>query len=318
MRKKIIKRSIISLLLVFIVMNVVAYMHAYKFTHFEANAADKNIRVEHLSFWSKCKMLFTGLPLAKPFNSKVPTVAYKTIYIGDEQKIEGWWINHSKNKGSYTKGTIIIFHGYLGTKSSLLDRVPIFDSLGYNCLLIDFAGAGGSEGNTCTIGYHEAVQVKAAYDYVAQQGAQNIYLYGVSMGAVAIMKALHDNDIPSKALLLECPFGTMYQTVEARFKTMGMPVFPMADLLVFWGGVQNDFNAFQHNPIDYARSIQVPTLLMYGAKDATVSIAETNEIFKNLPNQKTLKIFDNAGHENYLKLYKENWIQTVSLFLSQN
>lgn len=29
----------------------------------------------------------------------------------------------------------------------------------------------------------------------------------------------------------------------------------MANLLVFWGGVQNDFNAFKHNPTDYAKNI---------------------------------------------------------------
>lgn len=55
--------------------------------------------------------------------------------------------------------------------------------------------------------------------------------------------------------MIECPFGSMYKTVCARFKTMNAPTFPMAGLLVFWGGMQNNFWAFEHNPTEYAKNI---------------------------------------------------------------
>jgi uncharacterized protein len=39
--------------------------------------------------------------------------------------------------------------------------------------------------------------------------------------------------------MLESPFGSIYETVCARFKFMNAPLFPMAGLLVFWAGIQN-------------------------------------------------------------------------------
>src|SRR5690606_3486437 len=192
----------------------------------------------------------------------------------------------------------------------------IFDSLQFNTLLVDFMGSGGSEGNNTTIGYKEADQVKTAFEFVKEKGEKNIYLFGTSLGAVAIMKAMDDYALAVSGLILECPFGSMYETVCARFDNMNVPRFPMAGLLVFWGGVQNGFWAFGHNPTEYAKSIQCPTLLLYGEKDEKVSVRETEEIFDNLPGRKKLRTFPDAGHESYLLKYRKEWIEEVSEFLN--
>jgi alpha-beta hydrolase superfamily lysophospholipase len=92
----------------------------------------------------------------------------------------------------------------------------------------------------------------------------------------------------------------------------------MASLLQFWGGALNGFWAFDHNPIDYANAIKCPTLLLYGALDKNITIAETKEIYKNLAGKKTLKIYEHAGHENYLLQYKNEWTIDVLHFLQQN
>ncbi|MBC8884363.1 hypothetical protein H9X57_16275 [Flavobacterium piscinae] len=61
------------------------------------------------------------------------------------------------------------------------------------------------------------------------------------MGAVAIMKAISDFEIKPKGIIIECPFGSMYKTVGARFESMNVPTFPMAGLLVFWEEFKMDF-----------------------------------------------------------------------------
>lgn len=135
------------------------------------------------------------------------------------------------------------------------------------------------------------------------------------MGAVAIMKAKNDFDLNSSALILECPFGSMTQTVKARFSSLGIPSFPMAYLLVLWGGIENGFNAFEHNPIEYAKKINSPTLILYGEKDKKVSRGEIDAIYKNINTYKELKLYPNAGHENYLLKYENEWINNVGSFL---
>jgi alpha-beta hydrolase superfamily lysophospholipase len=214
------------------------------------------------------------------------------------------------------KGTVLLFHGYGGEKSSMLDKATEFVNMHYNVLLVDFMGSGGSEGNSTSIGFKEAEEVKDCFEFVQKQGEKNIHLFGTSMGAVAIMKAISDYKINPTSILLECPFGTMYQTVCARFKLVNVPTFPMAGMLMFWGGVQNGFWAFSHNPEEYAKAISCPVLLLYGEKDNRVSREEINIIYNNLQGLKTLVTYPLAGHENYLLKYKEQWVADVSSFLS--
>lgn len=296
-------------------MNIVALFHSYKFTHF-SSGSEKTQKPEQLSFAEKLKTLFTGVSNPKPINKLYPEGTYETIELQGNKKIEGWYI--SNTSADSIKGAVILFHGYAADKSTMLDKAAIFDSLQYNTLLIDFMGSGGSEGNTTTIGYKEAEQVKSAYDYLKNKGIDHIYLFGTSMGAVAIMKAIDDYQLDPKGIIIECPFGTMYQTVAARFRNMNVPSFPMAGLLVFWGGAQNGFWAFGHNPTAYAKHISCPTLLLYGERDKNVSRQETDDIYNNLAGKKTLKTYEKAGHENYLIGYKKEWTADVTQFLDNN
>lgn len=68
---------------------------------------------------------------------------------------------------------------------------------------------------------------------------QPLILYGQSMGGAAIMRAIDVNDIQPDAIIIEAVFDKMLSTVQNRFSAMGLPSFPGAHLLVFWGGVQN-------------------------------------------------------------------------------
>jgi uncharacterized protein len=296
---------------IFAFLNIVANFHSYKFTHFADNELEKTKEPENLSTGEKISTLIFGVNNPRPENAKNPTRDYETIKLRSNKEIECW-----RMQAERSKGTVILLHGYGSNKASMLDKSDILLELGYSTFLVDFMGSGGSEGKQTTIGFFEAEQVKTCYDYLTEKGEQNIFILGTSMGAVATMKAIKDDNLQPKGIVIECPFGSMYQTVCARFKMLNAPTFPMAGLLVFWGGVQNGFWAFGHNPVDYAKSITCPTLLLYGAKDIKVSQEETDQIFKNLSGQKRLSIYPEAGHENYLITYENEWTQDIQHFLS--
>ena len=287
--------------------------HGYKFTHF--NGEEKKIgKTKPLTTADKIKTIFLGVESTRPGDPVLPLQPYQTVYVQSNVKLQCWSL-----KADSAKGTVIIFHGYRASKSEMIDRSDEFLKLGYNTLLVDFMGSGGSEGSSTTIGYKEAAEVKACYDYVAAKGEKNIYLFGTSMGAVAIMKAVNDNpDMAAKGLLLECPFGTMYKTVSVRVKAMGVNPFPIAGMLMFWGGVENGFWPFSHNPEEYAKNIKLPVLLMYGGVDNRVSITETDAIFANLKGPKELRAFPLCGHEDYLPKYRDEWVSYVKSFLQTN
>ena len=311
-KRKRIKQGIWILIAIFVLMNIVAFFHSYKFTHFTDSQIEKTKSPEELTTLQKVKTLFFGISNPRPENQTLPTTNYEIIKLKSNRKIECWDIKTSNN----SKGTVVLFHGFSSEKSSMLDKSAIFNELGYSTFLVDFMGSGGSEGNQTTIGFLEAEQVKTCYDYLTEKGEKNIYLFGTSMGAVAIMKSVNDHKLNPKGIIIECPFGSIYQTVTARFKAMNAPIFPMAGLFVFWGGLQNGFWAFGHKPTKYAKKITCPTLLLYGAKDEKVSRQEIDEIFTNLAGNKELKIYQEAGHENYLTKHKNQWIKDIQLFLT--
>ena len=308
-RGKLFKRIAWFVLVIFLLMNIVAFFHAYKFTHFSSTTEAKT-KSETLSLGGKLKALFFGISNPRPENKIKPKRPYETVILQSNKKIECWYI-----RADSSIGTVILFHGYGGEKSSMLRVADEFLDLGYNTLLVDFMGSGGSEGNQTTIGFKEAQEVKSCFDYIICKGEKNIYLFGSSLGASAILKSMHDYTIAPAGIIIECPFGSLYKTTCARFRSMGVPSFPMAGLLVFWGGVQNGFWPFSYKPEEYAKKVTCPVLLLYGEKDERVSRREIDIIYANLKGKKYLKTFPLAGHEDYHARYKDEWLNDVIDFI---
>ena len=292
-----------------VLLNVIGAFQAHKFTHF---TTEKVMRIDphHLSTGDKIKAIVFGIDMPRPIDSVKPSQPFEIVQLQSNVKLECWSLQTDS-----TKGTVIIFHGYRASKSQMIDRSDEFLKMGYNTLLVDFMGSGGSEGNSTTIGFKEAEEVRAAYDYVAGKGEKHIYLFGTSMGAVSVMKAVNDYHLDASGLILECPFGTMIKTVGVRVKKMGLHDLPTTYLLMFWGGLENGFWAFNHNPEDYAKNIARPTLLLYGEKDDRVSRGEIDRIYANLQGIKDLKTFPLSGHQDYIPQYGDLWRDDVSFFM---
>jgi uncharacterized protein len=295
----------------FIGANFVAYQHAYKFTHFTGDAA-RTRDPKELSVFAKIGLLFTGIDNPRPQNKTLPTQPYKVMKVQSTTTLDCWQID---TPGA--KGTVVMFHGYAGEKSSLLTRADVFIHEGYNVFMVDFMGSGSSEGDKTSVGFTEAEQVIDCFNYIQSQGGKRILLFGTSMGAAAVLKALKDDpSIAPAGIILECPFGSLYRTVAARFRLMGVPAFPMAGLLCFWGGVQNGYWAFEHNPIGYASAVKCPTLLLFGEQDDRVSREETDALFVNLKGPKILKAYPQEGHNVFSDANRQTWIADVTGFVA--
>ena len=209
-----------------------------------------------------------------------------------------------------------MFHPYASSKDALLEPAVILHELGYDILLVDFRGSGNSSGSDTTLGIREAKDVAFAFKY-AQRHRSNrpIILYGASMGAVAVMRAIAYEKVSPNAIILESPFDRLLSTVRHRFEAMGLPSFPSAELITFWGGIQHHFDGFAHNPVEYAKAIRCPTLLMYGQLDKRVTLAEVNAIFDDLPGQKQFATFNAIGHGSLAADNPIEWKQQIEQFL---
>ncbi|MGB3508516.1 MAG: PhoPQ-activated protein PqaA family protein, partial [Microcoleaceae cyanobacterium] len=79
--------------------------------------------------------------------------------------------------------------------------------------------------------------------------------------------------------------------------------------------IQNGFNGFAYNPVDYGKEVNCPTLLMQGEQDKWVTVNEIKELFNNLNGDKQLVILPNTGHELLVSLHREQWYKNVDSFL---
>ena len=297
----------------FLALNAVAFLQARAMTHYVRGGAAAPA-IEKLSRLQRLKVLLAGSPMPRPVNRKTPGdvgLPCEPVQLTGAHglPLEAWWVRRAG-----ARGTVLMFHGHGGSKASLLPAARAFRELGLDTLLVDFHGSGGSGGAETSVGYHEATDVAAALTW-AKQAKGPVVLYGVSMGADAILRAMHLGDAQPAALVLECPFDRLVNTVGNRFRMMGVPAFPCAQLLVFWGSVQQGINGFALCPDTYAQSVRCPTLLLAGGEDRRVGVAATEKIFANLSCPKRLHVFPGLGHESYLAARPEEWQTLVGDFL---
>jgi alpha-beta hydrolase superfamily lysophospholipase len=287
-------------------------MHAYKFTHFSDTL---NIRTDpkNLSLTDKISVIFTGIQNPRQQDLTLPKSDFEVFYIESDKRLESWFMPIGN-----PKGLILLYHGYAGDKSQMLSRAEGLNRMGFSTAIIGFRGSGKSEGNYTTIGYEESKDVISSYNfYENKYPEQPIFLYGTSMGAATILKAISEEELSTSGIILEYPFGSLHQSVKNRFKVVGFPSFPMANILTLFGGWQLDYNAFEHNPSDYALKVRCPTLYLAGDNDDRVTKDETRQVFQNLKTEdKSLHIFEGGGHENFNETFTRDWIRICDKFLT--
>ena len=307
---------ILLLIAGFAALNVLAYRHAHAMMHYAPGGA-RTDKPEALSSLSKFRVLLAGVNLPRPLDERPVTVLAPNAYAlsidapGDI-KLSAWYASQGLNAP-----LAIFFHGYSTEKTRLLLEAQNILSMGASVMLVDFRGAGGSSESYTTLGLLEAKDVAAAVQYAQIHLPHSaLILYGQSMGSAAILRAIHAQGVQPDGVILESVFDSMLGTIRNRFDAMGIPSFPSAELLTFWGGRQFGFNGFAHNPVDYARSLKCPALFLHGADDPRATLAKGRRVFDASPSRwKQFVVFENVGHDSYAAQHPDLWRAAVRPFI---
>jgi alpha-beta hydrolase superfamily lysophospholipase len=300
----------------FLLFNISAALYAYKFTKvYDAPIAGSVSGQTNVL--NKTWRFFSGPLQRKMLSSPSPVFKYKTITFHTKNKLslEAWFAQPD----IASKGTVILFHGWLSNKSILLPEASEFIFQGYSVLLVDFRAHGNSQGHVTTIGVNEAEEVKLAWDFIKTKGEKNIILYGISMGAVAIAKAVGEFSLSPSGLILEMPFESMQSIIQGKARAQGFQNFvikPFSFFVTFWMGVERGISALQHKTANYVSKINCPVLLQWGANDEYVLRNETEKIFNAIASKnKKIVVYENAGHESLLYNDPHQWRIETERFL---
>lgn len=305
-----------SLCAAFLALNLVAFLHAGAMTRFESSGA-RTLPPENLSPLQKAATLITGVTIPRPDSGGTPAqlgLPFETrTFAGSRgRRLEAWYLPAA----AAPQPLVLLFHGYAAGKADLLPTAARLYRLGCSVLLVDFYGSGGSTGSGTTIGYREGEDAAAAFRYAREQWpGRPIVLYGLSMGGAAVLRAVAVEGASPAALVVESTFDTLLNTVRSRFRAMGLPPSPLAGLLVFWGGLRGGFNAFAHNPADYAALAHCPALVLHGADDQRVLPHEARRIYDALAGPKRLSEYPGAGHQPLSGADENRWREDMAWVL---
>jgi len=255
--------------------------------------------------------------------ARVPITRFPTdVGISHYEEVQFITSDKLKLKGWYTppqNGKVIIFvHGLGANRSDLLDEAGLAVSKGYGALLFDSRASGESEGNVNTLGYSERLDVHAAVDFVHAQAGSDapLALFGHSMGTGSVLLAAVE--IPRlRAVIVESAFETLEDNVHEGVKALtGLPSFPFAPLVVFFGERETGVDIHAVRPIDFVGKLSPTALLfIHGAKDATVSVRNAYDLYAAAKAPKQLYILPEAGHVKFLQAEPNRFPKTILTFL---
>ncbi|MGH9884802.1 MAG: alpha/beta hydrolase [bacterium] len=317
MRRRVLRGLAVSTLAGFVLLNALAFVHARSFTHFTRGPRTKP--PARLTGFEKLSVLVCGARLPHAKNVLTPDSLglpfERHVFEGRNRiALEAWHLPLAA-----PRGIVVGFHGYGGCKDNLLRQAQAFRALGWSVFLVDFPGSGGSGGDTTSIGFHEAEDVARAVAYARTlPGGGRVVAFGESMGAAAVLKAAADGRMAPQAIIAEAPFDRFRTTVAHRFDEMGVPAFPAADLLVFWGGVQQGFSGFSYDPRAYAAHIDTPLLLIHGDRDPYVTAGESRSIVAAARGPVAELTCPGLGHASCLRARPLLWREAVTRFLDQH
>ena len=221
----------------------------------------------------------------------------------------------------------IHIHGLGSTRAGTLRGAQVATELGYTSLVVTYRNT--TEGphfgtGRSTLGHTETADADEAIGYAVRRGAQQIILFGWSMGAaIALQLAArprHHGLIG--ALVFDSPVLNWTETIKANCPRSGLPAGvghlavpwlstgPLASML----GLPEPVPLRQLDWIARAAQLTTPTLILHGTRDNSAPIRLSQALRDRRPDLVTLETFD-ADHTLAWNTDPERWHECVAVWL---
>ncbi|MBS7577934.1 MULTISPECIES: alpha/beta hydrolase [unclassified Enterococcus] len=234
----------------------------------------------------------------------------------DGLELNAWWLPNT----SKTNKTVIIAHGFNGSKEDMACYGEIFYQLGYNVLMPDNRGHGSSEGKL--IGYG-ATDKRDYIKWIKQTINKNpdaeITLFGLSMGAATVMMTSGESLPPQvKNIIEDCGYDSVWNELTYQAKEMyNLPKFPLLYEVSAISKMRAGFWYQEASSTAALAKNKLPVLFIHGDNDKFVPTEMVYNNYAATKGPKELWLVKGAKHANSVEVATEAYINRVSQFLEK-
>jgi len=192
--------------------------------------------------------------------------------------------------------TIIYLHGNAGHIGHRMPLVRQLLDAGFGVLLLEYRGYGNNEGYPSEQGLYEDGYAAMRFLQARHIEPQQVILFGESLGSgVATELAVK---YPVCALVLQSPFTSMTDLARYHYPWVFLKPWDRFDSL------------------SKIQSIHAPLLILHGAQDNIVPIAQGRKLFTQAQEPKKMLEFDESSHNNMWDVpsYSQNVIQFANKY----
>jgi len=228
-----------------------------------------------------------------------------TLITEDSVKLAAWYTPPQNG------AVILVAHGYGDVRSP--NYYLLFVQKGYGVLAWDFRAHGESGGEFSSLGYYEAIDAKAALDFVlAQPGVEHIGAWGGSMGAVTMIRATAQYP-EIEALVADSPFATLDDEMNLRIT---LP--HMRPLMRFFATQATDVSFDMVRPVDdIARISPRPVFIIQGMEDTMVPLDSAQRLYDAAGELRQIWLEEGVGHLGMYGAYEERYTRQVIGFFDK-
>lgn len=232
-----------------------------------------------------------------------------------QDTLAGYW-TYAENKKP--KAVVLLLHGIGGCKEELLHKARHLSKLGYDAVLMDSRGHGKFENGFCTYGFYEKADFKLVIDEIKkQQPNLKLGVWGHSLGG-ALSLQIMENDQRIAFGIIESSFTHLRQIIydyqQRIFK--GISLKPFADFVLYRASKIAKFDPDVVLPIEAAKRLKQPILLIHGVSDEHISVEYSKTLFENVNNNnKELYLIPGAAHMDLWEKGGKEYEQKVFGFI---
>ncbi len=239
--------------------------------------------------------------------------------------VSGWYVPVTAEEGSEQPSTrtVVFSHGYGANREEswvpMYDLAKLLHDLRYNVLLFDYGYASEQYKAPATGGREESQQLLASINYARSRGAEDIVVWGFSMGAgTALQTALITDEID--AMILDSLFvpssEALFDNLNQFVQLPRFPSLPLIETMIpLWTGT--DFGSIPAEQVA-RHQYDMPLYVIHGTKDAKASYETAETIAANQTNAMSRSwIVEDGQHEMIFRNHPTEYIGRAAMFLSQ-